>query len=499
MEKYKKFVKSHFFKITIFLIIALSIVLRFYNYQNRWGLAYDQARDVIVAKEALRQHKIPLIGPFTSAGQFVYGPQWFWILMLMVSVYPDAIITPWIIQTMLYIGVVLLMIIIGMEIKNKLFGLLLGLLTAVSPAQVNESTNLTSPSMLGVFASLTVYFFIKYVKSGKNKFAFWMAFMIATSINIHFQAMGLLLLIPIAFIFDGKRNFRKIFLFLIGITIPFIPLIIFDLSNSFFESKNMLQYYLHDQYKISFDVLGRRWLTYAGVFWPKAWAYIIGGYPVVGYIETICLSLVILYGLFKRTILKEWYILIISFLSMFILIRYTRTPLFDTYLISTHAFVIMLTGWAIFLIYKKNILLGLTVLIIVIAGSIHKDIKQIIGGTNYTPLRAHGWRNLLINTYPDQKFSMYDHGYRSTSSSLPLVLFLDEKEKLSDNGYKIGFGSKPHVAIQAHKEIKGNKVGFVLRDLNSSSSADLKEEGWAFINPSQIYKSTTEWYKKDKL
>lgn len=496
---YWNFFKTHTFGVSIFLILLLAFILRFYNYENRWGLAYDQARDVLVAREALKEHKLPLIGPFASAGQFVYGPQWFWILMLMVGVYPNAIITPWIIQTILYVAVVLLIIIIGIEIENKLFGLLLGLLIAISPSEIDQSTNLTSPSMVGIFAALTVYFFIKYIKTRKKRHAFWMAFMIATSINIHFQAIGLLAIIPAIFIFDTKRSIKNIFILFIGIIIPFIPLIIFDLTNNFFESRNMLQYYFHDQYKISFDVLGRRWLTYAGVFWPNVWAYTIGGYSVVSYIEIICLSLVVLYGLLKRSILKIWWIIIISFLSMFVLIRYTRTPLFYTYLTSTHIFIIMLSAWAIFSVYKKNIFLGLAILIIVVTGSIYKDILEIKGATNYTSFRADGWRNLLIRTYKDKKFSMYDHGYRSTSSSLPLVLFLDEKEKLSDNGYKIGFGSKPHVSIQAHKEIKGNKIGFVLRDLNSSSSAQLKEEGWSFINPSQIYKSTVEWYKKEKL
>lgn len=499
MEKYKKFIKAHFFKISIFLIIILSIFLRFYNYQNRWGLAYDQARDVLVAREALREHKIPLIGPFASAGQFVYGPQWFWLLMVMAGVHLDLLITPWIIQTSLYVGIVFLMIIIGKEIEGKLFGILAGLLTAISSAQIGQSTNLTSPSMVGIISIISLYFFIKYVKEAKNSYAFWMCFFIATSINVHFQAIGLLALIPVAFIFDKNKSLSKLLTLLLGIVIPFIALIVFDVSNNFFESRNMVRYYFHDQYKISMDVLGRRWLTYVGVFWPNAWAYIVGGYSPIGYILVTCLGTVTIYNFLQKKILKEWYLLMISFLCMFILIRYTRTPIFDSYLVSVHFFIIMLTCWTIFSICKRNILLGLVLLVAVVIGSLLKDFEQIKGATNYASLRAESWRNLLISTYRDQKFSMYDHGYRSTSSSLPLVLFLDEKEKLSDNGYKVGFASELKVKIQHHKEIEGNKDGFILRDLNSSSSGQLKRDGWSFINPSQIYRSTVEWYKKEKL
>jgi hypothetical protein len=216
----------------------------------------------------------------------------------------------------------------------------------------------------------------------------------------------------------------------------------------------------------------------------------------IGYIVIACLIAVIAYNFFKKTISIEWYMLIISFLSMFVLVRYTRTPLFDSYLAFMHLFVIMLTGWTIFNIYKRNIFLGLLLLAVVIIGSIKRDIKEINGGTNDASMRAESWKNLLASTYPGKNFSIYDNSYRSTGFSLPLVLFLDAEGKISDKGYKIGFGSKQNVSIQPHKEIKGNKVGFILRDLNSSSSAELSKDGWGLINPSQIYRSTVEWYKK---
>ena len=46
----------------------LAGLLRFYNYDVRWALAHDQARDALVAREALRQHKIPVLGPFLKQG-----------------------------------------------------------------------------------------------------------------------------------------------------------------------------------------------------------------------------------------------------------------------------------------------------------------------------------------------------------------------------------------------------------------------------------------------
>lgn len=495
MNKIKNFIVKYRFYALIVLILGVATILRFYNFENRWGLSYDQARDVLVSHEALRENKLPLIGPFASAGQFVYGPQWYWILMLLIGVYPSWLLTPWVLQTLLYVGVVLLMILIGHEIQGKRFGLLLGLLTSVSTAQIAQSTNLTSPSMVGILAVVVVYMLIKYLKTGRVVFAFLLGFSIGTSVNVHFQAVGLLVLLPFA-IFFGRKDIKRIMSLIIGAIIPFIPLIIFDLTTNFFESKNMLRYYLHDQYKIPYEVLGRRWLTYAGVFWPKAWGHIIGGDSIIGYVQIAVLAIVGIYGFLKKIIPKEVYIIGISFLIMFFLIRYTRTPIFDSYLAFLHPFIIILIGFAIFLLLKRITIVGLILLLLIIGGSIQKNVLEIKGSSNYAALRAKDWKDLLVKTYPNQKFSVYDYGYGSTGFSLPLVLFLDKDEKLADNGYKIGFGSKPKVPIQDHKEIEGNRAGFVLRDLNSSTSAQLKKDGWAFINPSQIYVSTVEWYKK---
>lgn len=494
MNKTRVFISTHWFIIVILIILSLATFLRFYNFENRWGLSYDQARDVLVAREALKTHRLPLIGPFASAGQFVYGPQWFWILMLMTAIYPGSVFTPWLIQIFLYILMVLLMVKIGKELGGKIFAIVVGFFTAVSPAQITQATNLTSPSMVSIFAMVTVYFFIKYIKNSKPMQAFLLGFFIAMAVNTHFQAIGLFVLVPISLLLS-KRTKQNVMSLLLGLFIPFIPLIIFDLKTNFFESKNMLTYYLHDQYKVSFDVLGRRWLTYASVFWPNAWAHVIGGNGILGYGIIFVVVITTFYNFFKKAILKEWTGIILSLLITGILLRYTRAPLFDSYLVFLHPFILLLSTFAIVSLYKKKKFAGVLFFFLIISGSVQKDVKEIKGATNYTASRASHWKDLLVHTYPGQKFAMYDYKYGGYS--FPLILFLEVNNKLSDKGYKIGFGSpKEENYKRFHPEIRENKAGFTLRDLNSSSSAELQKEGWAFVDPSIIYHSTVEWYKK---
>ena len=489
------FISKHWFGICIFLLIALSFFLRFYNYEKRWGLAYDQAHDALVARYALESHKIPLVGPFSSAGPFQTGGEWYWFIMAGTAIYPNAVITPWAILTLLCVFFVYLVILVGKDLVNKKFGILVGFLSAISTAQIAQSTNLTNQTPLAVIALLAIFAMVKYVRTEELKYLFFLGFFVSLGGTIHLQGATLLFFLTATLIFAGKPSVKSIIVLLMGITIPLIPLLIFDIQNNFVNSRSMLQYYLYDQYKISLDVLGRRWLTYAGVFWPSAWSHVIGGYKIIGYALTIALPITVLYAFFTSRISKEWRILLTGFFLSVIVLRYIRTPLFDSYVVFLHPFILFFTGWIIYALYKRNILFGVVFIAVISFGSIQGDINEIKNATNNLSVRVSQWKETLTQKFPGKKFAFYDYDYRSTGFSLPLVLFLQTDNKLSDSGYRIGFGDPPKKQKPFYKEIKENKVGFYIADINSSSSAKIIKAGWIFVSPSAIYKSTEEWHK----
>src|SRR6185503_15933229 len=94
---------KNFFVIGVFAVILLATVLRFYNYDLRWQLAYDQAHDALIARYAVAQMQLPLLGPFSSAGAFQTGGEWYWIVMLGTILFPFTVNGPWIFMTFLYV------------------------------------------------------------------------------------------------------------------------------------------------------------------------------------------------------------------------------------------------------------------------------------------------------------------------------------------------------------------------------------------------------------
>jgi 4-amino-4-deoxy-L-arabinose transferase-like glycosyltransferase len=485
-----RIIKKYWYEIAVCLIVLVALVLRFYNYDTRWVLAHDQARDALVAREALNQHKIPVLGPFSQAGTFVMGPIWYWLVAASTAIYPSSIFAPWIVVTMSFVAIVYLMILIGREMDGKLFGLMLGIIAAISSSQVAQSTNLTNPSGVAIFSALAVYCSIRYIKTGKNLFLFLFPFFIAIAANIHLQAIGLLAIVPVTLIVK-RPNLKQLIYFILGFVIPFVPLMIFDFNNNFYDYRSMLDYYLYGQYRI---YVPNRWLTYLSVYWPSSWGYIVGGTKEVGYLIISLLSLTVLYiGIFKKKISKPMLSIILSFLLILIMLRFFRGERFDGYILFAHPFIVILSGWTILSLMKLNKILGSILFGIILVGSMYVNVLTIKNSTNHSAIQVNEWVNKLTQEYPDRKFVIYDLKGEHKGLSLPLSLFLDVSGKISDNGMKIGLAVDPSGKLE-YQSIFKDQEGYQFFNLNGVGPDKLKEEGWFNANPSAIYGETEEWF-----
>ncbi len=496
MTASRKLLTKNWFKISLILLVLFSSLLRFYNYQNRWGLALDQAHGALIARYALDAHKIPLIGPFSSAGPMQTGGEWYWFIMAGTVFNQSEVITPWVFLTLTYVFFVVLITFVGKELISKKFGTLLGILTTVSTAEIAQGVNLTNQSPLALFSLFAIWSMVKYVRTKKIKYLFLLGFSVSFAISLHFQGVALLALVLATIVIERVR-LRGIIAAILGLFVPMIPLILFDLKNDFINFRNIIQYYLHDQYKISLDVLGRRWKTYAGVFWPNAWSHVIGGHALIGYTMLTSLGLITIYNFLKRNILKEWQIIITSFIAMVAIVRYVRTPIYDSYIVFLHPFIFLLTGWVIYILYKKNKFVGLALFVFILVFSLVKDRQELnYNKANYSAIEATSQVKLLTKKFPGQKFSVYTYKYELSDKNFILSLFLDAENLIDQNGRRIGIVIATSSAVTKFPIIAGEELGQRLIDLNSSGSAELQKSDFANVNAARIYYMTQQWYTK---
>ena len=481
------------FVVAMWIIVFVAFILRFYNYTNRWGLAYDQAHDALVARYALEAGKIPLVGPFSSAGAFQTGGEWYWLIMGATVLHPQSILTPWIMLTLLSVLFVYTIILVGKELVDKRYALVVGLLSAFSTAQIAQSVNLTNQSPIALISLLAIWSMARYVKTRNKIYVFFLFFFPVLAATVHLQGAALMILPVITLLFVGIPALSYLTLGGIGAILPLSPILLYDMQHKFFNIRNMFQYYFWNDQQITFDALGRRWLTYLGVFWPTELAHMIGGYLPIAYLLIAGTVLTFIIKVIKRKLSKKFWILLISFLFMATLVRYTRTPLYSSYLMFLHPFVILLVGYAVYEIFKLNRLIGVVFTCLLIVGSMGKNIREILFVENFTARQVNEWRNILYQQYPKDRFAVYDLNYARKDKSLPLVLYLDADKRIDDKGKKIGMTITTSEIPLPHPSIFGEKGGYQLYDLTSSTSADLDSAGWAFVNPSAIYKSTEEW------
>lgn len=478
-------------------ILLLAIFFRFVNYQNRWGLAHDQARDAIMGRLAVTEHLIPEIGPFTQAGSVVMGPLWYWLVAIATAVFPWHIMTPWIILTFTFVIVVMVMIAIGREFEaDPTFSIILGILCALSPTQVLQGTNLTNPSGVAIFSALSVYFALRYIRKGESMCVFLFPFFISLAINTHLQAVGLVPLFFVPF-FLRRPSLKQSLIALLGLGIPFLSLLPFELKSGFYDVRNMIRYIQFDQYTI---YMPNRWLTYLGIFWPDAWTRIAGGFLPVSYITLTLIGIFSLVFGFKRQLTKAHMLILGTFILMLIQLRYFRGTKFDGYLLFIHPFVLILTTWVVYSVYRLHRAMGIVFLFLLALGSLWIIVPDILHASSYTQVEVRQWQKAMREEFPGEKFAIYDYMHRHTGKSIPLVLFSYKDGMIADDGIKIGLAitNKDSLFARDHPSVWGIRDGYELLDLTSSSSAELNTEGWSLVNPHQMYDSGQYWYKDQK-
>lgn len=490
-----KFVHKHWFKISIILIVLFSIFLRFYNYNNRLGVSYDQAYGAMVAKYSLDTRQIPLLGPFSSAGPFQTGGEWYWFIMLGYLLGFESTFSPWILLSATSVLFVLLIIFISKEIIDEKFAVIVGLLACVSTSQIAQSFSLTNQSVISLFSALSVLFLIIYLKTRRDIFLFLMGLSSSTAMTIHLQGAALMFLIISTLVFCGKPKIKSLASLFLGLIIPLLPIIVFDFQNNFINSKNMLQYFLHDQYKISLDVLGRRWLTYLWDFWPNSFAHIIGGDRILGIFTILFTIFTLIHEATVKKLSRFWIILILSFVPMLTYLRYLRTPLFDSYLMFIHPFIFLLVGFSIYILFIKNKALGIIVLVVILLGSIKSNVSELkVNGNNSSKIASD--RMISLKTkFPREKFSVYTYKYKWSDQNLILGLFLYTNNLISEDGKKISVVVATEAAEFNFPIISGEQLGYKLVDLSSLPISKLKSE-WGRVDPIDIYNVTENWYKK---
>lgn len=493
-------------KISIYLllgIIIIAVFFRFYNFPLRYGLGEETVRDAVVGIEGARELQFPLVGAFSSAGPFTFGP-WFYYQLIIFNLLTQSVYASWIYLGLASTLCVVVLYKIGELVEGKTFGLILALFSALSHALIIAATHLTTQNLTNIYALLAIWIFLKLVlQKLSNWWGFIFGIILGIGINLHYQ-MGGLLILPVVLLIYKPKQFLYFITSLIGIGVTFLPLLFFDMNNHWFTVRNML-YYI--QYGKNAIYVPNRWLFYLRDFWPSYWADVLGVPQIIAAIIILLFLSLIIYKYFKRQLPAYIILLLIAFAFNFILLRYYWGPRFFGYLNFLRPFVFLFTGYVLLTIYKVR--LGkyiffpsmLFLLVFILPGSVER--------LNPDPFTLEMQKSVevLESSYPSAKFKIYKCAKSYTAIAYSVVFLLDKKDKLADSGMSLGIKTP---SCQYPDIVKATKSGEIvdklyptisntaLVDFSSRSEGSLKDANWQAVSFKSIFDEEARWWFKEQ-
>lgn len=416
------------------LVGLIAIILRFYNYANRWVLNQDQARDAVIGLFGLRNGLWPEIGSPSSAGPFNFGPWYHWLIMIFEKILPFAA-GPWVAFTFLSVISVLLFAMIGKKYYGDKGIIIFGLMAAITVGQVEIGPDMLNTVIVGFFSAIALWATMKLLEEEKFRWAILVGAGVGWAINSHFQAWGLMSL-PLAIFLVNKFSLWKKIKWLLamglGWLITFIPLLRFDTGHNWVWIKSVIEYYTVGVKKFYVPV---RWLTEIRDFWPQLFGSVTVGINWFGYIWLI-LGLIVLGVIIKKRkkINKFWWILALSFLIQIGLMRMYKGVRSKEYLIAFHGYIILFCSWIMAEWFKLNKYLGIIILstVLILAG--------INNWKNIYEHQSQAKTILEIKKEIDERIKypvMIEHFKESDMASMPLFYLYYLENRIDKNGVTI--------------------------------------------------------------
>ena len=212
-------------------IVAIAVVLRFFRIQENLVFHGELGHNYLAIKNMIAADEVPLLGPPTSHPWLSFGPAFYWIFAPVLTYFNYSPLA----GGYFFAGIGVLTIFINYLVIGKLLGRSVGIvssfLLAISPAWVSLAREARFFSLTTLFFYPFLYFFVKGVKNRGRGF-FWAGIFFGMMLNFHLTP--LILILPVSIIIFINRRYvarQKIINALVGIVIPTIPFLLYNLTH----------------------------------------------------------------------------------------------------------------------------------------------------------------------------------------------------------------------------------------------------------------------------
>lgn len=481
---------------TILFLIAILVVgmlLRVTNTPDRFGFDKDPTRDALVAIYGAENLEFPLIGPHSGLGGFTFGPWYYYELILVKLIFQNPS-SPFYFIIFSSVVFIVTMYFLGKTVKDKTLGVILASLAAYSPAQTGASNGLSNPNLVAVHAAAAVIIFFLFLqKKLRLRWSFAWGLIIGIGMNHHYQMFPLLFLPLIAYTYRWRTAFKHVFVFGLGLLAAFLPLLLFNIQADWHTVRGFWSFFLSG----GASYVPNSWTIYVRDFWPQFWAYVVGVPVWLGVL--VAMVVVGSHGflLWKRKLSHAYILALISFVIMFVVLRYYKGHREYYYLFYLHPFLLLFFGYAIRIFWQQRVGKGVVILLGLILFVLALPHNRSTLTDNGDQLRFRSEAAELKAKFPGEKLQIFTCKDVSNNHSQGIVFHLYQTHSLSERGRKI---APVDSRSTCERPSKAEELGISnLYDISGTSPQELESHGWWSVTPESVYKRTVLWWKdRDK-
>lgn len=235
-------------------VVALAAATRLPGLVTRGRFDGDQGHDMLVLLQFTRDGVFPLLGPPTSIGDFHHGAFYYLLLAPMAWLSnsdPFAVVTAIALMGAAAVGLTWWL---ARSIGGPLAGFVAGVLLAISPAGIDESTFIWNPNPIPLFAAIALATAWRAHTTGHARW--WVAALASAGAVFQLHVLGVVFLPPLL-VFLGleiraasrrgdaaaaRRLARAGVAGMAAIALLFVPLAIHELATGFSETNRVIAY-----------------------------------------------------------------------------------------------------------------------------------------------------------------------------------------------------------------------------------------------------------------
>lgn len=256
----------------VVVILILAAFVRLYRIGEYMTFLGDEGRDVLVVKDILVNHHIPLLGPPTSVGNMYLGPLYYYMMAVSMSVSWLNPVAASVMVALFGVTTVGLIFYLVSKYYGFLAGVFSSLLYALSPITIYYSRSSWNPNPAPLFALLTLIGFLKSKETDNYLWLILSGISLAFAVQMHYLALLLLPTVGVIWLYlfthvKHKKRFKLGTAFsVLSFLLLMSPVAIFDIRHNLMNYHAVKNFFFGHSPSLNgsvADIFSRVWTIYS--------------------------------------------------------------------------------------------------------------------------------------------------------------------------------------------------------------------------------------------